>query len=135
MGDLSPNLSRHEMACRCGCGFDTVDVELVDVIQGAVDHFEDLYSCKVILVITGPNRCIMHNIAVGGASDSQHTKARAMDFKLFMIVDGKKTQIHPDEVAIYLEEWYPDKYGIGRYSNRTHLDTRTSKGGARWDNR
>jgi uncharacterized protein YcbK (DUF882 family) len=134
MGDLSPNLSRHEMACRCGCGFDTVDVELVDVIQGTVDHFEDVYHTQVILVITGPNRCIMHNLEVtrDPNSRSQHTKARAMDFKLFMIVDGKKTQIHPDEVAIYLEEWYPDKYGIGRYSNRTHLDTRTN-GPARWD--
>jgi hypothetical protein len=130
MGDLSPNLSRREMACKCGCGFDTVDVELVDVIQGCVDHFEDVYHTKVMLIITGPNRCIMHNIDVGGAPDSLHTKARAMDFKLF--INSGRDQIHPDEVAIYLEEWYPDKYGIGRYKNRTHLDTRTN-GPARWD--
>lgn len=131
MGDLSPNLSRHEMACKCGCGFDTVDIELVDVIQGCVDHFEDVYHTKVMLIVTGPNRCVMHNIDVGGAPDSQHTKARAADFKLF--INSGRDQIHPDEVAIYLEEWYPGKYGIGRYTNRTHLDTR-SNGPARWDN-
>ena len=42
MGDLSPNLSRHEMACNNGCGFDTVDARLVDVLQDVVDHFENI---------------------------------------------------------------------------------------------
>jgi hypothetical protein len=29
MGDVSKNLSRSEMACNCGCGFDACDIELV----------------------------------------------------------------------------------------------------------
>jgi hypothetical protein len=41
--------------------------------------------------------------------------------------------VHDDKVADYLEEKYPDKYGIGRYIGRTHLDIRKTK--ARWDNR
>lgn len=130
MGNLSQNLSRKEFACKCGCGFDTVDHELVEVLQGCVDHFADLYHTAVMIIITGPNRCIMHNIDVGGADGSQHIKARAADFKLF--IHSGRDQIHPDEVAVYLDENYSDKFGIGQYTNRTHLDTRTN-GPARWD--
>ncbi len=54
MGDLTDNLSRSEMACNCGCGFDVVDYDLAVTLQDAVDHFELVYGdCK--LIITGPN--------------------------------------------------------------------------------
>jgi len=55
MGDLSKNLSRHEMICFCGCGFDTVDAKLVSALQGAADAFD------AIIRITGGNRCREHN--------------------------------------------------------------------------
>jgi hypothetical protein len=42
-------------------------------------------------------------------------------------VDG----VLPDSVAQHLETTYPGKYGIGRYDNFTHLDTRTN-GPVRW---
>ena len=40
MGDLSLNLSRHEFACQCGCGYDTVDFELVTVVQEGCEYFD-----------------------------------------------------------------------------------------------
>ena len=128
MGNLTKNLSRSEFACKCGCGFDTADVELVTVLQECVDYFGD----NVRIQITGPNRCVEHNASVGGASNSQHIYARAADFKLFYRDTGE--QIEPDLVAGYFEEKYSDRFGIGRYTNRTHLDTRTN-GPARWDTR
>lgn len=132
MGDLTKNLSRHEFACRCGCGFDTVDFELVEALQGCVDHFAFINSTIIRIDITGPNRCKEHNESINGASGSQHIHGRAADFKLFDRRTNK--QIDPDHVADYLELEYSGRFGMGRYSNRTHIDTRNI-GPARWDKR
>lgn len=132
MGDLTPNLSRSEFACRCGCGFDTVDIGLPAIIQGAADHFAHRIDAPVRVEVSGPNRCVQHNKDVGGADDSEHLYARAGDIKLFIRHSGK--QIDPDLVADHLESEYPSQLGIGRYDGRTHVDNRTN-GPARWDNR
>ena len=34
MGDLTKNISRYEIACKCGCGFDTIDIEVVRMCDG-----------------------------------------------------------------------------------------------------
>ena len=120
MGDLSRNFSRYEFACKCGCGFDFVDAELIKVLEQVRFHFD-----KSPITITSGCRCETHNQKVGGSAYSKHIKGIAADFK----VKG----VHADEVASYLERTYPDKYGIGRYKGRTHIDIRKSK--ARWDKR
>jgi hypothetical protein len=130
MGDLTKNFSRREFACTDGCGFDTVDYELVTILQDLADGLGDTYG-EVEVKITGPNRCKAQNEAVGGAPNSTHLEAKADDFKVF--IKKTKKQIDPDIVADLLNEWYPDSKGIGRYINRTHFDSRTTK--ARWDNR
>lgn len=114
-----PYFNRHEFACKCGCGFDAVDVELLFVLIDLREHFGRPVE------ISGPNRCFHHNRDEGGADDSEHVNGVAGDVKV--------QDIHPDKVADYLEDKYPDKYGIGRYRGRTHIDTRPYK--ARWDNR
>ena len=117
MGDLSKNLSRSEFKCNCGrCDYDTVDHELVDVIQDVRDHFD------ASVTITSGNRCQYYNDSIGGAKKSYHPRGRAADIK----VSG----IDPSDVQQYLLHKYPDQYGIGKYNNFTHVDTRTSK--ARW---
>ena len=128
MGDISKNLSRYEMACNCGCGFNTVDYELVVVLQGLCDFLWDDTGYKPVLIITGPNRCPVHNINEGGADDSQHLYARAADFKIK--INGE--YYDPKQIYAYLDNKYPDKYGIGLYHNRIHLDTRTGFK-ARWE--
>lgn len=111
---------REEFACKCGCGFDVVDVELLDALEDVRYHFD------APVKITGPNRCAAHNATIPGAEPkSQHTLGKAVDFKVI--------GVHEDEVADYLEEQYPNTYGIGRYRGRTHLDVRETK--ARWDKR
>ncbi|MBL4839049.1 MAG: hypothetical protein JKY34_15885 [Kordiimonadaceae bacterium] len=128
MGDLSFNLSRWEMACRCRCGFDTVDVDLVKNIQEICNHFADKYEGRAALIVTGPNRCDAHNAETPGAAPgSLHTQAKAMDFKLK--VDGK--HIPPREVYDHINEAYPNQYGLGLYSNRVHFDVR-SGAAERW---
>ena len=119
MGNLSKHFNREEFACSCGCGKDTVDFELIVALEDVRGYFD------APIEITGGNRCKTRNTEIGGSERSQHIHCKASDFK----VKG----IHENRVADYLESKYPDKYGIGRYNGRTHLDIRKSK--ARWDNR
>ena len=118
MGDISENFDRSEFACKCWCGFNTVDTELVAVVQDVRDHF------NTTVTINSACRCPSHNASVGGSKNSQHLYSRAAD----VVVAG----VAPNFVADYLEETYPGKYGIGRYNTFTHVDTRT-EGPARWE--
>lgn len=120
MGDLTINLSRHEFACKCGCGLDTVDVETLQVVQDVCTHFR----CKV--VITSGCRCAAHNKAVGGSENSKHIQCRAADCKF--------SKVEPEAVNHYLVSRYPDRYGFGLYKTFNHIDTRTGAP-ARWDER
>lgn len=117
MGDLSNYFDRSEFRCRDDCGFDTIDYETLVVLEKTREHF------NAPVIINSPCRCEIHNRAVGGAVESQHLRARAVDF----VVQG----VSPAAVQAYLIQTYPGKYGIGSYATFTHLDTRTN-GPARW---
>ncbi len=140
MGDLSENLSRKEFECECGCKFDTVDFELVNILQDTIQHFTKEYKTRIYCIITGGNRCVQHNEKIQllynrdyipFSSNSQHIYARAADFKLYKNKIKKENQISSVEIYEYLYIKYPNKYGIGWYINRNHLDTRSGQF-ARW---
>ena len=117
---LSPNFFRAEFRCKCGkCEFDTVDAELLKVLQRAADYFETSVS------ISSAGRCEFWNRHVGGGEKSQHLYGRAADITVF--------DVQPDLVADYFTRVYNGKYGIGRYNTFTHIDTRGPM--ARWDRR
>lgn len=117
MGDVSVHFSRHEFACKDGCGLDTVDAETLRVLEGVRTHFNQPVT------ITSAHRCAARNKAVGGASNSQHLRGRACDIKV--------AYVDPKDVFEYLDKKYSDRYGIGSYTTFTHIDTR-SNGPARW---
>jgi len=117
MFKLSENLTRNEFKCNCGkCDYDTVDAELVVVVQGLRDHF------NAPVKVTSGNRCPDYNIKVGGAKNSYHPRGRAADVQVAGVM--------PDDVYAYLVTKYPDQYGIGKYHSFTHIDTRSTM--ARW---
>jgi len=120
MGDLSKNFSRREFACKCFCGKDTVDAELILVLEEA-----RLFFRNRSVIITSGVRCELHNQEVGGSPKSLHLQGKAAD----IIVKGINSEIVHD----HLYKKYPGKYGIGRYSGRTHIDVRP--GEARWSGR
>lgn len=124
MGDLTKNISRHELRCKCGeCDFQSMDFETINVVQEACDHFaEKLGVNKVALSINSAHRCFKHNKNVGSTDKSQHPRGNAMDIKI--------SHVSPKDLYLYLDSKYPDKYGIGMYSSFTHIDTRSYK--ARW---
>ena len=140
MGDLTKNLSRHEFACKDGCGMDAVDFILVKVVQETIDYFETRYK-KVQVIVNSGDRCLSHNEAVQKeynpnyvplSSKTQHLLCKAGDFVFQYWDNGWKT-IPSTIVYSYLDSKYPDTFGIGLYSNRVHLDVRKFK--ARWDSR
>ena len=110
MAQLSQYFKRSEFACKCGCGFDTVDSILLETLEAVRLHF------KVPVTITSGCRCLAHNAAVGGAKASQHTLGRASDIQL--------KGIPPSEVADYVESI---GVSVGRYPNFTHLDSRSGQ--------
>jgi uncharacterized protein YcbK (DUF882 family) len=111
-------------ACNCKCGFDTVDAELLEVLEDLESWFgvkiTELYGC----------RCRQHNESIKErdpsyvpySSNSQHLFGKAADVKL----DG----IPPKMVYEYLDNKNPNKYGLGKYKTFTHIDSRSKK--ARW---
>lgn len=113
---VGKHFSRAEFACRCGCGFDTVDVETIQVLDDVRECFEQP------VYISSACRCPSHNQNVGGQLKSQHVMGRAAD----IIVQN----VSPITVYAYLDSKYKDKYGIGKYEDFTHIDTRSKR--ARW---
>lgn len=119
MGDLSENFSRKEFECKCGCDFNTVDAELIKILQ---NDLRDYYKKKVVITYNGGCRCYIHNIVCEGSSKSQHIKGKAADIK----VEGVSSKA----VYTYLCRKFPDKYGFGLYKTFVHVDVREDK--ARW---
>ncbi len=115
---ISPHFQRSEFACKCGCGMDTVDAELLEILEDVRFHFNSP------VVITSANRCNSHNDRIKGSKNSQHLRSRAADIVV--------NDIHPDDVYAYLDLKYPH-CGLGCYDTFTHVDSRGTK--ARWDNR
>jgi uncharacterized protein YcbK (DUF882 family) len=113
---LSKHFYRHEFACKCGCGFDTVDAELIDVLEDVRRQW------GVAVKITSAARCLEHNSSIGSTDKSQHVLGRAAD----IVVQN----VAPIHVHNYLDSIYPNTFGLGSYDNFTHIDTRSIK--ARW---
>jgi len=117
MGDLSMHFSRSEFACRCGCGFQTVDFELLQVLEWLRLHFQQP------VIINSGARCRRHNRYIGGSPGSKHQQGIAADIKI-QFIDSK-------HIVEYLDQEYPDKYGIGLYPGWVHIDVRPNK--SRWN--
>lgn len=111
---MSRHFKRSEFACKCGCGFDTVDFELMAMLDNIREHFDRP------VVITSGCRCESHNRAVKGSANSQHLHGRAADIQI--------RNVHPDLVYEMALQLNPG--GLGSYKTFTHIDTRNGK--SRW---
>jgi len=123
MGDLSEHFSRAEFACKgpqnggCDCNgtFNTVDVELLRILEAIRSHFDRP------VIITSGCRCLDWNarcggiLPVNGHGGSQHLYGRAAD----IVIDGISPEIIA-ELAIQI-----GAPGVGRYQTFVHLDSRS----------
>ena len=117
MSRLSKNFTRNEFKCKCGCGSDTVDCELIIVLEVIRTHFN-----KRVYILSG-NRCVSYNSKVGGVKLSQHIIGKAADIKVEDTI--------PEDVYNFAHASWPFKYGLGNGKTFTHIDVR--KGPARWN--
>jgi uncharacterized protein YcbK (DUF882 family) len=113
---LSKHFSRHEFACSDGCGFDTVDVATLEILEAIRTHF------NAPLEVTSGARCVEYNASIGGAENSQHTYGRAADIQV--------SNVSPKDVYDWVALNFPF-VSLGSYTTFTHVDTRTN-GPARW---
>lgn len=101
MGDISKHFWRREIACNCGCGFEVMHpntLEIADWVRDLVGYPIDPSSgC----------RCPVHNENEGGSEDSKHMLGMAMDLPLRQV----------DVVWVYEElcKRYAGRYGIILY--------------------
>ena len=127
---LSPHFKRSEFKCQCNkCSLVAVDSELIYVLEDVRAYFKSKYG-KASVNITSGNRCETHNKYVGGSKKSKHLLSIACDFKVKVIKKGSWYTVDSKEIYDYLNHKYFNKYGIGLYKGRIHLDVRASK--ARW---
>jgi len=119
MGDLSQHFSRHEFACKCGCGFDTVDVDLIAPLEYVRQRSGEP------ITITSGCRCETYNKQVGGSPRSQHTKGRAVDIQV-------RNVPAPLVYALLNSSPFKDDISLGKYDTFTHIDTRTGSP-KRWE--
>lgn len=124
MGDLSPNFSSKEFACR-HCKLVHVDPALVDGLQALSDKTFELYNKRMAVHILSAYRCIQHNRKIGGSQNSLHTMGKAADIQ----IDGLTV-----EQTLKIAEMIPEfaNGGIGIYPQEhfVHVDVRPVK--ARW---
>ena len=112
----SEYFDRSEFACTCGCGFDTVDYELLRCLEYIREHFD-----KPVIVDSGC-RCPAYNSRIPNSSpNSQHLLGRAADIRV--------AGIEPSLVQELAEQM--EVGGLGKYNTFTHIDTRTDAR-ARW---
>ena len=97
---------RSEFACKCGCGFDDVSLELVDRLE-RIRHI-----INVPLIVTSGCRCPTYNKLVGGEDGSAHTKGKAADIQ----ITGSVMRMTLTTLAVKLFK------RIGQYERFIHLD-------------
>ena len=123
---LSANFYRSEFACKCSCGFDTVDHQLIKDLERLREHFGQK------ITINSGCRCVEYNEKVQKnakplyapyTSKSQHLYGRAAD----IVVQN----VSPDKVYEFLDSYAPNRLGLGKYKTFTHIDSR-SGAAKRW---
>ncbi len=116
MERISDNFNREEFACKCGCGFDTVDTVTLKVMQAI-----RIYFGKPVRVTSGC-RCKEHNAKIGGVKNSRHMLGKACDFQI--------KGVSPVEITAFIDKRYGDRFSVGTYKTFNHID---SQGYKRWN--
>lgn len=114
---LTKNYARYEFQCPCGCGQQSVDIELAEKLQLLRDKVDRP------LKITSGYRCITHNAAVGGSQNSKHRYGMAADWRT------ANRSINPVALGILAQAVGFGGIGIYWHSRGAfvHADTRSTK--------
>ena len=119
---LTPDgsLTRREITCKCGCGFDMLSQETIETFQAIRD-----YIGKPIIITSGC-RCPEHNanIKPPGAKNSSHISGEALD----MHVNGMSARQFGDKIKkCHAEGKIPHLRYCYLMDTSVHIDTDSSK--------
>jgi len=81
-------ISINEIACRCGCGFKKMPMELVEMFMVARRLFGEG------ITINSGCRCQKHNDANGGKGGSAHVLGMALDIKPAKMTGNRNTDMY-----------------------------------------
>lgn len=112
---MSKNFIESEFKCK-HCGDLKLSSELIAVLELIRLRF------RKPVTITSGYRCPVHNKAIGGSPNSKHLSGIAADIK----VNG----VAPYRVFDFIDDIFPDSYGVGLYNSWVHIDVRSNRG--RW---
>ena len=122
MGNLSDHFDRSEFACQCFCGQDTVDHELVAVLEWLRT------KTGAAITVTSGNRCVKHNEKVQHEANPFYTPFSSKSKHMYSIAaDIKVEGYSPQSIFNLIDEKFPDKYGLKAYSSWVHIDVRHGK--------
>ena len=116
MTNLSKDFEKWEFACGCGCGYDDIDLKLVDKLQ----MLRDLVGKPI--VVTSGCRCEMYNRHIGGVKSSPHLEGLAADIQ----VDG----MTPTTLAILANRIHYIRIGV--YPTHLHIDIKPPNPSRYW---
>jgi len=106
------HFTQSEFACKCGCGFDDIDLKLVDLL----DELREYYDAPI--TVTSGCRCEAHNKSIkGSAKKSQHLLGTAADIKIRDVETARVARM-----AILI-----GANGVKQYNTFTHIDVRAGE--------
>lgn len=71
--DVIKNFKKSEFTCKCGCGLNNIQLEVVKIADEVREHFGSP------AIVTSGTRCPKHNAEVGGVANSRHLQGKAID--------------------------------------------------------
>lgn len=113
MGDITKDFSRREFACKCGCGFNKINMDLVNGLQ----FLRDL--CGQPIEISSGCRCESHNRKEGGKNNSFHLRGDAADVKIAGLTSEKIAAL-----AEQVPQFQQGAIIVYKGKNWCHLDVR-----------
>lgn len=105
---------RSEFACKCGKYCNGYPVEMDASVVKAADKVRAHFNSPV--TVSSGIRCSKHNAAVGGVTNSRHTKGKAVDF----CVRGLSATL----VLPYVQSLPEIRYAYAINENYVHMDVR-----------
>lgn len=67
------HFKKSEFTCKCGCGLNNIQLEVVKIADEVREHFGNP------AIVTSGTRCKKHNAEVGGVAHSRHLQGKAID--------------------------------------------------------
>jgi len=117
---ISKHFTHNEVKCQCGCGFDSVKQDTLDIADAIRIHEKKPVKCSSAC------RCVDHNADIDGATQSRHLPRVTGKVGSNALFSADGMDLHLDDplsVANWLDDNYPNvSYLVYRWG--LHVDTR-----------